>query len=155
MCVGVCAEWSNATTNPLKLPKKQKDIIHNTYNLKGVDNMSFKNSKVNILGSEYKIICCKVGEHKLLTGNYSGRTDISTKEIIIREKDDECDMQEYEVFQKHILRHELIHAFLFESGLDSSVTRICGPWTDNEEMIDWLAIQSPKIFKVFEELGIL
>lgn len=117
--------------------------------------MSFENKTVNILGSEYKIICCKVGEHKLLTNNYDGRTDYSTREIIIREKDAECDMQDYEVFQKHVLRHELIHAFLFESGLDSSAARVCGSWAENEEMVDWFAIQSTKIFKVFEELGIL
>jgi hypothetical protein len=53
---------------------------------------------------------------------------------------------------KATLRHEVIHAFLHESGLSgSSVTDV--PWAINEEMVDWIALQFPKISKVFKELG--
>lgn len=43
---------------------------------------------------------------------------------------------------------------MYESGLwaDSNHSE---NWATNEEMIDWYAIQSPKIHKVFEKLGIL
>jgi hypothetical protein len=52
---------------------------------------------------------------------------------------------------KATLRHEIIHAFLHESGLSgSSVTDV--PWAVNEEMVDWFAIQFPKMIKVFEQL---
>lgn len=50
------------------------------------------------------------------------------------------------------LRHEIIHAFLYESGLHDSTIRVAGDgWATNEEMVDWLAIQSPKIFKAMKE----
>ena len=53
------------------------------------------------------------------------------------------------------LRHELIHAFLNESGLRWDSHAHSGAWAKNEEMIDWFAIQSPKIFATYKELGIL
>ena len=36
---------------------------------------------------------------------------------------------------KKVIRHELVHAFLFESGLSVN------SWADNEEIVDWIAIQ--------------
>lgn len=53
---------------------------------------------------------------------------------------------------KTTLRHEVIHAFLHESGLSGSSTTDV-PWAINEEMVDWFAMQLPKIYKVFKELG--
>ena len=52
-------------------------------------------------------------------------------------------------FKKRVLRHELVHAFLAESGLRSD-----SEWAEEEEMVDWIAIQFPKMMKVFQELGI-
>lgn len=60
-----------------------------------------------------------------------------------------------EAYRKKTLRHEIMHAFLNESGLSDDSNRFDGAWAKNEEMVDWFAIQSPKIFKVFVELGIL
>lgn len=45
--------------------------------------------------------------------------------------------------------------FLNESGLSDSSNQYAGAWAKNEEMVDWFAIQSPKIFKVYLELGLL
>lgn len=53
------------------------------------------------------------------------------------------------------LRHEIMHAFMFESGLWCDSCCFAGAWAMNEEMIDWFAIQSPKIFDVFWKLGIV
>ena len=50
-------------------------------------------------------------------------------------------------YKKVVIRHELIHAFLFESGLDAA------SWAMNEEMVDWFALQAPKLMKAFEEAG--
>ena len=47
---------------------------------------------------------------------------------------------------RKVLRHEIIHAFLNESGLREN-----SEWAYNEEMIDWLAIMIPKINKCFED----
>lgn len=60
-----------------------------------------------------------------------------------------------EQHEKEILRHEIVHAFFYESGLDaSSMTPDCG-WAMNEEMVDWIALQGPKIFSVWMEAGAL
>ena len=56
--------------------------------------------------------------------------------------------------QKRIIRHELIHAFLSESGLSDSSFET-EAWANNEEMVDWFARQSPKIFKIYKELKII
>ena len=63
--------------------------------------------------------------------------------------------EEQEIQMKTTLRHEVIHAFLNESGLQDSAARIEVGWARNEEMVDWFVIQSPKIFKAFMKLGIL
>lgn len=54
-------------------------------------------------------------------------------------------LKNIENYKKKITRHEIIHAFLFESGLDFN------SWGRNEEFVDWLALQFPKIIKAFEE----
>ena len=115
-----------------------------------------ENRKINILGTEWKIVTCKEEESELLNGKCrDGCTDNSTRTIWICEKKDDCELQDYEMWKKLALRHEILHAFLFESGLDASSIYTYGPWANNEEMVDWFAIQSPKIFKVYSELGLL
>lgn len=42
------------------------------------------------------------------------------------------------------LRHEVIHAFFHECGHDD--------YSNNEELVDCLAIQFPKLLKLFKEL---
>lgn len=53
--------------------------------------------------------------------------------------------------QKETLRHEIVHAFFDESGLADSSSTVDGAWTKNEEMVDWIAIQGPKIYKAWKE----
>lgn len=53
------------------------------------------------------------------------------------------------------LRHEIVHAFLDEAGLmESSLNPQCG-WAVNEEMVDWIALVGPRIFKAWYEAGAL
>ena len=61
-----------------------------------------------------------------------------------------------EKYYPQVLRHEIIHAFLNESGLqwNSGIITNRG-WAKNEEMVDFFAIQFPKIQRVFEELKII
>lgn len=47
-------------------------------------------------------------------------------------------------YQRKVIRHELIHAILFECGLSNN-----SPWAENEEMVDWVAIQFPKLLAMF------
>lgn len=116
---------------------------------------------VNILGTEYTIETHKISEDETMKNNHwCGYCDEEQKLIVV------ADMAEKEFMdiptaygqehcRKRTLRHEITHAFLNESGLsDDASTPACG-WAKNEEMVDWFAIQSPKIFKVFTELGLL
>jgi hypothetical protein len=53
--------------------------------------------------------------------------------------------------EKTTLRHEIIHAFIAESGLRGSSLDV-SHWALNEEMVDWFALQLPKMLSVFELL---
>jgi hypothetical protein len=53
--------------------------------------------------------------------------------------------------QKETIRHEILHAFFSESGLSDSTFAYDGGWAQNEEMVDWIAIQGPKIYKAWLE----
>lgn len=110
--------------------------------------------KVKILGTEYEIISVEetndnLEKYPLLKDN-SGYTDITTKQIYILEyKNTEDTFKNLDVLYKKTLRHELIHAFLYESGLFNNSN---GDWAKNEEVVDWIAIQFEKILGVFIEL---
>lgn len=113
--------------------------------------------KVNILGIEYKIYLDKGIEEEPRFKNMDGFTDFYTKEIYVDKRtivegEDSC--KNLIIYQKSVLRHEIIHAFLYESGLAGSSHKPYA-WAENEEMVDWFAIQSPKIFKIYKELNIL
>jgi hypothetical protein len=104
--------------------------------------------KVNVLGTVYKI------KYVPSLDGRGGETDFYTKEIRISEQEDvpaEFKTDNLKEMQKCVLRHELIHAFLYESGLDMS-SAAHDAWAVNEEMIDWMAIQMPKIMAAYESV---
>ncbi|MCR0266227.1 hypothetical protein MKC73_20255 [[Clostridium] innocuum] len=104
--------------------------------------------KVNVLSTVYRIKYVPSLEGR------GGETDFYTKEIRISEQEDipaEYKTDNLKEMQRHVLRHELIHAFLFESGMDQS-SAAHEAWTVNEEMIDWMAIQMPKIMEAYESV---
>ena len=110
-------------------------------------------TKVNILGTEYTVIVEKYDSNDNFDG-CDGYFDGSVKEVhlaITTPLDHE--IKDINCYRKQVLRHELIHAFMFESGLDVS-SNDTESWAKNEEMIDWWAIQFHKIEKVFKELKI-
>lgn len=115
---------------------------------------------VNILGTEYTIeykddekVCSDMGVSLGECGGYCGW---AAKSIVIANLDKcECDSEEEkEQTRKLNLRHEIVHAFLNESGLAyNSKSSDC--WAKNEEMVDWFALQGPKIYKAWQEAGAL
>lgn len=117
--------------------------------------------KVNVLGTEYKIICKKYDEEEAFKRkSIDGFCDGYAKIIVV------CDMSTYdgweheaketvEEAQKLTLRHEITHAFFYESGLSSSSLNLDDGWATNEEMVDWIAFQGKKIYKAWEEAGCL
>lgn len=104
--------------------------------------------KANILGTTYKI-----KRKNLKNSNTDGWCDNTSKTIVIR-KDNYNNVGNFEYLMKKQLRHEIIHAYLSESGLQSNFEN-CTQWGHNETMVDWIAIQFPKIYKTYEELNIL
>ena len=120
-----------------------------------------ENMKINILGMEYRIETHKVSEDSYLEENeLAGYCGEEEKLIVVADMSEEkyftgMDEKVQEAYWKKTLRHEIMHAFFNESGLSDSSNRYGGAWAKNEEMVDWFAIQSPKIFKVYLELGII
>jgi hypothetical protein len=62
-------------------------------------------------------------------------------------------IEKIEARERVILRHEIVHAFLNESGLSVEAKPSDGSWAHNEEMVDWIAIQGQKIHKAWQEVG--
>lgn len=105
--------------------------------------------KVKILGTEYEIILdAEEKDYPKLKG-LSGYTDFSIKKIVIRkmEKDD-TSIEDLEHYRREVIRHEIIHAFFYESGLDGN-----SEFARNEELIDWIAIQFEKLLVAFIHSG--
>lgn len=111
---------------------------------------------VSILGSEWTI---KYVDDDPAFAQANGYANDAAREIIIENvkmSDDplDFDMQSQYINQKRVLRHELIHAYLFESGLGDS-SNGCDAWAVNEEMVDWFARTIPKMTETFKELKCL
>ena len=108
--------------------------------------------KVNILGTEYDITFNNTQNDSYLRDS-DGYTDWSSKKIVICEKESDCEIEDFESYQKKVMRHEIIHAFMEESGL--SVNFEHKSIGIEETMIYWIAIQFPKISLAFTETGCL
>lgn len=116
---------------------------------------------INILGTAYKITKKKYSADPIFgKRNIDGYCDSLEKQIVY------CDMATYPGWEeesktsiylqeKQTLRHEIVHAFLDESGLQYSSLKVEMPWSKNEEMVDWFALQGIKIYKAWESAGAL
>lgn len=107
---------------------------------------------VNILGQKYEIYELSREDDVKLQNHLDGYFDNSLKKIVIcnleAEKGHYSAIGDMQIYKDRLLRHEIIHAFLFESGLGEEC-----PWA-TEEMIDWLAIQAPKLYETFSKFNI-
>lgn len=110
---------------------------------------------INVLGTKYRIVVKKYDEDEAFgRRSIAGYCDTYQKTIVL------CDMRTYKewqyepdetctICQKNTLRHEIVHAFLAESGLDDSAWHYDGAWSRNEELVDWIAIQGAKVYKAW------
>ena len=114
---------------------------------------------VKILGTKYRLRRVNFGADEFMDKmKFGGYCDCTAKEIVLlnlKTIPDWANDPEEVIARKEreTLRHEIIHAFLNESGLQWNSLPIEQAWAKNEEMVDWIAIQFPKIAKVFKELG--
>lgn len=116
---------------------------------------------VNILGTPYEIIVKKYDEDECFEKErINGYCYSHTHKIVV------CDMSTYKGWehepeeviegqQKETLRHEIVHAFLNESGLKSNSNSSDNAWARNEEIVDWIAIQGEKIYNAWKEANAL
>lgn len=109
--------------------------------------------KLNILGAVYSATVSNDSKEPRLNG-CDGFCDETTKEIFVDDyqscADDLSSKRNLRLQTKKVIRHEIVHAFLFESGLAEN-----SPWAQNEEMVDWIAMQGPKIIKAWQEADAL
>ncbi len=117
--------------------------------------------KVNILGTKYKIVKSKYSEDPAFAERgIDGYCDRYQHLIVYCDLDtdsrwdNEPERTKREC-EKLTIRHEITHAFLFESGLSESTHRIDHGWACDEEIVDWIAYQTQKILKAFKEAGCL
>ena len=114
---------------------------------------------INILGTDYECVLAIESEDPDLANKY-GYIWYRMQRIVIKDlrRDPNWSKDPQEVclsIMKETLRHEILHGFLFESGLSADSLQYSNGWAKNEEMIDWFAIQSPKIFRIYQEVGCL
>lgn len=100
---------------------------------------------VNILGTEYSIGDLPQKEYEICDGvayEYS-------KTILIKRMRDmlsDCDSNsEKQARYNEVLRHEIIHMFFAESGLNQ--------YCADEVLVDWIAKQFPKLLETFSSKG--
>lgn len=104
--------------------------------------------KVNILGQEYEIFNVKNARANPKLDDASGYVELWSKKIFLDNfKDDDQTVEKPELYKKKVLRHEIVHAFLHESG--------CAEFAMDEKLVDWIAIQAPKMFEAMKSVGAL
>ena len=100
--------------------------------------------KINILGTEYEFA---INDNECREMNADGLCKFYDKKILFRSAENmlepDCSSETKEIRQQEVKRHEIIHAFFAESGLFD--------YSDNEQLVNWIAIQFPKMLEVFKE----
>lgn len=82
-----------------------------------------------------------------------GWCDPRVREIVVITHDP--DMALPKEYLKQTLRHELLHAFFFTLGHDFNGLTFDGSWSTNEEMIQFMAVNIPRLVKIYREVGCL
>lgn len=113
---------------------------------------------VDVMGVKYSIRMIDPGKEKGWRPSLGGFCDPDTKEIKITsfsmfESWGNETARKIHLRENQVLRHEIVHAFFNESGLRDCSFNADIPWTCNEEMVDWIAHQGPKIYRAWREAG--
>lgn len=105
--------------------------------------------KINVLGTPYEVFERNIEDDECLK-DCDGYCDKTTKTIVIMKENNDCNLGNFDVYKKKVMRHEIIHAFLFESGLSECWGHKTG---HDETYVDWIATQFPKLLEAFREAG--
>lgn len=114
--------------------------------------MARNEKTVHILGTVYTIREQSESENQLLKG-CDGYCDWTTKEIVV-ERETEGNLGDMDAYVRKVIRHEIVHAFLLESGLNEC-SGDTDSWANNEAMVDWFARQGQKIYDAWKKADAL
>ena len=106
-----------------------------------VENMN----SINILGTEYSF---RVDEQVMNDAGADGMCRFHSKEIILRPEEnilEDGTDEENRTYYSKVIRHEVVHAALHESGLTH--------YANDELLVEWLAVQFPKLAEIFKKAG--
>lgn len=103
---------------------------------------------IDILGQEYNLRLLTEKEFpKLVSAKASGLAELYSKQLIINKDDTEEDGETFDNLKEYtnkVIRHEIIHAYFHEAGLDH--------YCRDEHLVDWMAIQLPKMAKTIKHV---
>lgn len=103
---------------------------------------------VDILGTAYSVQRVKRKDDEFLN-DCDGYCDKTTKRIVVADLDrSESSLGDMEWYIKKCLRHEIVHAFMYESGLAENWEH--KTWGQEETTVDWIASQGLKIYQAWE-----
>lgn len=97
---------------------------------------------VNILGTDYEVL---IQNDNPKMKDSDGFCEWVAKKIIITDsyRNDEDVLENIDDYIHQVIRHEAFHALFAEMGVRK--------WMQDEELVDMLAMQYPKIRKVMDE----
>lgn len=110
---------------------------------------------VSVLGTDYRIFLDVPEAEDPILKECAGYCDKTSHRIVVCKKEADADLDDDAQYRKQILRHELIHAFLFESGLGGDAAWYIEGQEHPEQTVDWIARQFPKMLKAFQQVGAL
>ena len=97
----------------------------------------------DILGTDYQLIASNERENLKLQNN-DGIAELYSKKLIFdfTDKVDNLTFENIESYMQSVVRHEMMHAFFHEAGLDR--------YADDEVLVDFIAKQFPKLQELFK-----
>lgn len=107
---------------------------------------------IRILGVVWRV-CIATMEADRRLADCDGFTDKTSKLIMVDDCRTKSNLDHPMDYICKVVRHEIIHAFMLESGLDECMMH--EEMGQEEQMIDWFAYQYPKIKEAIESVEIL
>lgn len=105
---------------------------------------------VDILGEPWRVKVCSSDVEPRLKDN-AGFTDWTSHFMGIADPDETEGSLDNDVeFVKHVARHEIVHAFMFQSGLGDDWRH--SDMGHDETVVDWIARQFKAMQKVIEKV---
>lgn len=113
------------------------------------------NSYISILGTPYSLRRVS-SDHRIGFDQILGLCDRMLKVIYVidtntiesyKNRDTDWKFKE----EQYNLHHEIVHAYFTECGLNSCTRNTVVPWSEDEEIVDWIAFMNRKISASFDE----